>query len=167
MQTKLFHLLQHGRYTRVGGREEWSANVRVICATNSDLAAAVERRTFRQDLHHRLEIIELHLIPLRERTEDIPQICEYLLEKLARQFGKEAPKLTPAAFHLLKQWKWPGNLRELENWITRIIIFGIEEVLGMELRRQPSSISEPDAWQHRLRHLKEGLARRPRRYRGL
>jgi transcriptional regulator with PAS, ATPase and Fis domain len=162
LQAKLLRMLQDGRYSRVGGKEERSARVRVICATNTNLETAVEKRTFRQDLLFRLDVIGLHMVPLRERKEDIPQLCEYLLAKQGREFGKKAPQLTPAALHLLKQWKWPGNLRELENWIARIIIFGIEEVLGLELRRQ-LLVSSSDNPNHRVSRFQESPSRRIRR----
>ncbi len=162
LQAKLLRMLQDGRYSRVGGKEERLTCVRVICATNTSLEAAVEKRTFRQDLLFRLDVIGLHMVPLRERKEDIPQLCEYLLAKQAREFGKMAPELTPAALHLLKQWKWPGNLRELENWIARIIIFGTEEVLGLELRRQ-LLVSSSGNSNHRVSRFQESPNRRIRR----
>jgi two-component system response regulator AtoC len=162
LQAKLLKMLQDGCYSRVGGTEERLARVRVICATNTNLEAAVEKRAFRQDLLFHLEMIGLHMVPLRERKEDIPQLCEYLLTKQSREFGKEAPHLSPAALHLLKQWKWPGNLRELENWIARIIIFGTEEVLGLELRRQ-LLFSFPGNQNHRISRFQESPNRRIRR----
>ena len=165
LQAKLLRLIQDGRYLRVGGREERLAHVRVVCSTNSDLAAAVERRAFRQDLLYRIDVIGLRLPPLRERMKDIPQICEYLLEKLSRQFGKKAPQLSPAAFQLLMQWKWPGNIRELENWIARIIIFGAEEVVGLELKRQLASMNPEESRGHRPLNLREVGLRRPRQHR--
>jgi two-component system response regulator AtoC len=155
LQTKLLHLLQDGRYARIGGREERQARVRVICATNIDLEAAVESRAFRQDLLYRIDVIGLHLLPLRERREDIPQLCDHFLEKLSRKFGKSAPRLSPDALHLLQQWKWPGNLRELENWIARVIVLGGEEALGAELRRQVAVANTVDGRQTRIGHLKE------------
>jgi two-component system response regulator AtoC len=137
LQTKLLHLLQDGGHcARIGGHEDHPARIRVICATNSDLEAAVETHAFRQDLFYRIDVIGLHLLPLRERKEDIPQLCEYFMQKLTRKFGKSAPLLTPAILHLLNEWNWPGNLRELENWIARAIALDGEETLGLELSRQ-------------------------------
>jgi transcriptional regulator with PAS, ATPase and Fis domain len=165
-QLKLVRLLQDGRFVRTGGTDERSAHMRVICATNFDLQIALQKHTFRQDLLACLGAVSLHLSPLRERKEDIPAICEYLLGKLAKEFGKETPQLSPAALHLLKQWNWPGNLRELENWIARIVVFGTEEVLGFELVRKLSSIGSTTGRKHRVGHLKEGALRRPRRHSG-
>jgi len=165
-QLKLLRLLQNGRFVCAGGTEERAAHVRVICATNCDLQVAVQKHALRPDLLACLRTINLHLSPLRERKEDIPEICEYLLSKLAKEFGKETPRLSPAALNLLKQWNWPGNLRELENWIARIVVFGTEEVLGYELVRKLSSTGSATGRKHRVGHLKEGALRRPRRHSG-
>jgi two-component system response regulator AtoC len=155
LQTKLLHLLQDGHYARIGGREQRLAHVRVICATNSDLEAAVEARAFRQDLYYRIDVVGLRLLPLRERKEDIPQLCEYFLQKLARKLGKSAPQLNPTALHLMEQWNWPGNLRELENWIARVIILGGDEALGAELRRRVALADTMDSARPRIGYLKE------------
>jgi two-component system response regulator AtoC len=155
LQTKLLHLLQDGHYARIGGHEERQASARVICATNSDLNAAVAKRAFREDLFYRIDVISLHLSPLRERKEDIPQLCEYLMQKLAKKLGRKAERLTPTALHLLKQWSWPGNMRELENWIVRVLVLGGEEALGEELSRQAALTNTMDNRQPRVGHLKE------------
>jgi two-component system response regulator AtoC len=136
LQGKLLRLLQDGTYARIGGREEQRGRIRVICATNIDLQEAVGRGAFREDLFYRIDVVSLRLSALRDRKNDIPQLCEYFLKKLATQFRRSAPQLNPATMHLLMQWNWPGNLRELENWIARAIIFGDDEALGAELRRQ-------------------------------
>jgi two-component system response regulator AtoC len=155
LQTKLLHLLQEGHYARIGGREKLQARARLICATNSDLKSAVEGRTFRQDLFYRLDVVGLHLVPLRERKEDIPQLCIYFMEKLTRKFGRSAPRLTPSALDLLRQWNWPGNMRELENWVARVIILGSEEELASELSRQVALASAVDNRLPRISRLKE------------
>lgn len=155
MQTKLLHLLQGGHYSRLGGSESRVARVRVVCATNIDLEAAVQGHTFREDLFYRIDVICLRLSPLRERREDIPQICDYFLQKLSRKFRKREPQLSPSALHLLKQWTWPGNLRELENWIARVVILGSEEALAEELNRQVALTNNMDGFPPRIGHLKE------------
>jgi two-component system response regulator AtoC len=155
LQAKLLQLLQDGHYTRIGGHEELLSNVRVICATNVDLEAAVERRTFRQELLYRIDVISLRLLTLRERREDIPQLCEYFLQKLAGRFRRSVPQLSPGTMNLLKQWNWPGNLRELENWIARIVILGSEETVGAELRRQVALANAVNNPQPRAGYLKE------------
>lgn len=136
LQGKLLLLLQDGTYARVGGGQERRGDVRIICATNIQLTGAVEAGIFRQDLFSRIDVVSLRLSALRDRKNDIPQLCEYFLRKLARQFGRNAPQLKPATLRVLKQWDWPGNLRELENWVARVIILGDDTVLGSEFRRQ-------------------------------
>ena len=86
----------------------------------------------------------VRLLPLRERKQDIPQLCDYLLEKFARDFGCPVPHLSSEALEVFLQWKWPGNVRELENWIARIVIFGVEEVVGLEFSRQLMAGGSPD-----------------------
>jgi len=155
LQGKVLHLLQDGSYTRIGGSEEQHVNIRVICATNIDLQRAVETGAFREDLFYRIEIVSLHLSALRDRKNDIPQLCEYFLQKLARQFRRNIPQLNPATLQLLKQWSWPGNLRELENWVARAIIFGDDEALGEELRRQVEVTHTLTGRQSRFGSLKD------------
>jgi DNA-binding NtrC family response regulator len=123
LQSELLDLLEDGRSQSHGvgwGRPR----ARVICSTSRDLEAAVEQRRFRRDLFYRIEVINLRLAPLRERKDDIPQLCEHFLEKLAKRFDKSAPAIGQRAMRLLKQWTWPGNLRELENRIARWIVLG-------------------------------------------
>jgi two-component system, NtrC family, response regulator AtoC len=155
LQTKLLHLIEDGHYFRVGGGQERLARVRIICATNTDLEKAVERRAFREDLFYRIEVINLRLLPLRERKQDIPLLCEHFLEKLARRFDRRVPPLSPGAMHLLKQWSWPGNLRELENCMGRVVILGDECALGAELGRQLAHGRTEDNLPARNGHLKD------------
>lgn len=144
LQRKLLHLLQNGRYFRVGGREERQASVRVVCATNLNRAAGIKKETFRRDLFHQMDVMCLHLSALRERKVDIPQLWGFFSEKLARKFGKRAPQLTPEVLRVLEQWSWPGNLCELENCIARVIILGDQEAMHEELRRQAALTSALD-----------------------
>jgi two-component system, NtrC family, response regulator AtoC len=153
LQTKLLQLIEDGHYFRVGGSQERQGRVRIICASNCDLEKAVERRTFRQDLFYRIEVINLHLAPLRERKQDIPLLCEYFLARLAKKFDRTAPPLSDRVLHLLLQWNWPGNLRELENWMGRVVILGDERALGAELGRQAAA--EENSTRTRSGHLKD------------
>jgi len=150
MQGKLFRLLQDGSYMRFGGSKELHAHVRVICATNKDIREAVNSGTFRADLLDRIEMVTLHLPALRDRKSDIPQLCEYFLQKLSQQFCRAIPRLNAATLQLLKQWDWPGNLRELENWIARAVILGDAEAVGAELRRR---LEGPNGLADRHHHL--------------
>jgi len=159
LQGKLLRLLQEGSFTRIGGSEERLARIRVICATNVDLQRAVETGTFRRDLFYRIEVVSLRLPSLRERKEDIPKLCEHFLQKLARQFGRQALTLGPETVGLLMEWNWPGNLRELENWIARAIILGDAEALGMELKRRIEAAISRNALQLCEGDLKEASRR--------
>ncbi len=136
LQRKLLHLLWDGRFFRAGSREERQANARIICATNISLASAVKKGTFRKDLFSQMDVMCFRLSALRSRKADIPQLWEFFAEKLARRFGKSAPKLTPAILHVLEQWHWPGNLCELENCIARVIILGDDLAIGEGFRRR-------------------------------
>ena len=155
LQGKLLRLLQDGSYTRIGGHEERMGRVRVICATNIDLQEAVETGAFREDLFYRIDVVSLRLSALRDRKTDIPQLCEYFLQKMSHEFRRSIPQLNPVTLHLLKQWDWPGNLRELENWISRAIILGDDEALGAELKRQVETNNVLASRQHRLGSLNE------------
>jgi two-component system response regulator AtoC len=155
LQTKLLHLLQDGRYSRIGGREDRQAHVRIICATNCDLEAAVKTRTFRSDLFYRIDVISLHLSPLRERKQDIPQLCQHFLDKLGKKYKRRVPPLTESTLHLLSQWNWSGNIRELENWMTRNIVLGLHEALSAELSRQVAKASNAIREQAWGCHLKD------------
>jgi two-component system response regulator AtoC len=136
LQDKLLSLLRDGTYSRIGSREERSGRVRIVCASNIDLQEAIQSGVFREDLFNRIDAVSLCLPPLRERKNDIPQLCEYFLQKLSRQFRRSIPLLSPDTPELLKLWNWPGNLRELENWIARAVILGGDEALVAELKRQ-------------------------------
>lgn len=136
LQAKLVRLLQDGHPWGMGDHEDRMGRIRVICATNVDLHDAVESGAFRADLFSHIDLVLLRISPLRDRKKDIPQLCEYFLQKLARQFQRTIPELSPFTLHLLKQWDWPGNLLELKNWVARAIILGDDEALAAELRRQ-------------------------------
>jgi two-component system, NtrC family, response regulator AtoC len=155
LQAKLLGLLQDGSYMRIGGREERIARIRVVCATSIDLRGAVKTGAFLADLFYRIDAVPLRLSPLRERKSDIPQLCEYFLQKLSRQFQRSMPRLNPVTLHLLKQWDWPGNLLELKNWVARAIILGDEEALGVELQHRIEMPNGLASHQPRIGSLRE------------
>ncbi|CAD5109028.1 sigma-54-dependent transcriptional regulator [Zestomonas carbonaria] len=119
MQVKLLRAIQEKAIRTVGGQQEQVVDVRVLCATHKDLAAEVAAGRFRQDLYYRLNVIELRVPPLRERREDIPAIAEVVLKRLADSSGLPAARLTPEALDKLKNYRFPGNVRELENMLER------------------------------------------------
>ena len=118
LQTKLLRVLQDREYTRVGGRENLKADVRILAATNQDLDKAVKEKRLREDLYFRLKVIPIHLPPLRERRSDIPLLISYFVEKINREMGIHVSGISPEAAKLLEEHAWPGNVRELENACT-------------------------------------------------
>jgi len=121
MQVKLLRVLQERRFRRVGGLEELQADIRVIAATNQDLARAISEGRFREDLYYRINVIPIALPPLRDRREDIPLIAEHFLVKYSEQMEKEISGITHETMKLLVQYDWPGNIRELENVMERAV----------------------------------------------
>jgi two-component system, NtrC family, response regulator PilR len=121
MQVKLLRVLQERRFRRVGGLEELQADIRVIAATNQDLARLIAEGRFREDLYYRINVIPIALPPLRERREDIPLLAAHFLAKYCNQMGKSIAGLSHEAMDLLTGYEWPGNIRELENAIERAV----------------------------------------------
>ncbi|MCR4302448.1 MAG: nitrogen regulation protein NR(I) [Sulfuricaulis sp.] len=121
LQTRLLRVLQDGKFYRVGGHDQVETNVRIIAATNQNLEDRVKDGKFREDLFHRLNVIRIHLPPLRERREDIPALASYFLKQSAAELGVETKQLAPPAEEYLSRLPWPGNVRQLENtcrWLT-------------------------------------------------
>jgi len=118
-QTKILRVLQSGTFERVGGNQPIQVNVRVIAATNKPLEQAVAARQFREDLFYRLNVVRIHIPPLRERREDIPLLVNYFLKKTARDQQREPKSIASNAVKALEKYHWPGNVRELENIIRR------------------------------------------------
>jgi len=129
LQAKLLHVLQDHRFTRLGGRSEIVADVRVLAATNVDLPSAMAERRFREDLYFRLNVFSLCLPPLRERTEEIPALLEHCLRQFAEDLNCPARPLTAEVVERCRQHRWPGNVRELENFVKRYLIFGEQACL--------------------------------------
>ncbi len=122
MQVKLLRVLQERVVERVGGNRPIRVDCRIVAATNRDLRQMVREGTFREDLYYRLNVVSLHLPPLRERLEDLPLLVDFFLQKYRRQTGKPVRGFTEAALHKLRQHPWPGNVRELEAAVHRAVI---------------------------------------------
>ncbi|MBQ9407092.1 MAG: sigma-54-dependent Fis family transcriptional regulator [Desulfovibrio sp.] len=122
MQAKLLRVIQERELQPVGGDRTYKVDVRILAATNRDLARDVEEGLFRQDLYYRLNVVALHLPPLRERREDIPLLAMHFLQRFARRNGKTVKGFTPAAMDRLLKHVWPGNVRELENVVERAVV---------------------------------------------
>lgn len=122
MQSKLLRVIQEREYERVGGVKKYKLNARIIAATNRDLKKMVETGDFREDLYYRINIIELQIPPLRERTNDIPLLINYFLKKTCTKYGILMKNITPEAMHAFLHYEWFGNIRELANTIEKLVI---------------------------------------------
>lgn len=131
-QTRLLRVLQQGEYTTVGGRTPIRTDVRIVAATNKDLRTLINQGLFREDLYYRLNVVPLRLPPLRERSEDIPDLVRHFLAT-AEQDGLGPKHIEPDAVELLKRYRWPGNVRELENLIRRLSALYPQEVINSEI----------------------------------
>ncbi|MBV8565669.1 MAG: nitrogen regulation protein NR(I) [Methylobacteriaceae bacterium] len=127
-QTRLLRVLQQGEYTTVGGRTPIKANVRIIAATNKDLRISIQQGLFREDLFFRLNVVPLRLPPLRERAEDIPDLTRHFFARAAAE-GLPMKRLDAAAIERLKRYRWPGNIRELENLVRRLTALYPQELI--------------------------------------
>jgi transcriptional regulator with GAF, ATPase, and Fis domain len=148
MQPKLLHVLQEKEFERVGETRPRKIDVRIVAATNRDLAAEVEAGRFRSDLFYRLNVFPIENPSLRDRREDIPLLAEHFFKASARRLHREPPRLTEAALRQLMSRDWPGNIRELENVIERAIILARDGPLRFEsgpalATPQPPSPSSP------------------------
>lgn len=124
MQVELLRVLETRKFVRVGGNKEITSDFRVICATNRDLKTLVEKGLFREDLYYRLNVVNIDVPPLRERTEDIPLLVDYFLKKYCTSMNKPLVSIDPAALKRLEEFSFPGNIRELENMIERAVVVG-------------------------------------------
>jgi transcriptional regulator with PAS, ATPase and Fis domain len=123
MQVKLLRVLQESEFERVGGIKTTKVDVRVVAATNRDLAQEIEAGRFRKDLYYRLNVVPIHLAPLRDRTSDIPALVAHFLDKYNRRLNKKVESISDEAIAMLQAYPWPGNIRELENLMERVILF--------------------------------------------
>ncbi|MEJ5349550.1 MAG: sigma-54 dependent transcriptional regulator [Desulfosoma sp.] len=131
-QVKLLRTLQEGTIRRVGSVKETPVDVRLIAASNQNLAKLVHQGRFRPDLYYRIHVVPIVLPPLRERPEDILPLAHTILERLSRRMGRKIPQLTPAACRRLLQYSWPGNVRELENTLERVLIFSRSQIIDAD-----------------------------------
>jgi DNA-binding NtrC family response regulator len=129
VQSKLLRVLQEGEFSRVGGNETLHTDVRIICATNRNLEEEVAKRTFRDDLFYRLNVVRIHIPPLRQRVEDIRLLAEYFLQKIANRTHTPPLKLSEEAVRVLESHPWPGNVRELENTLQRAAVLSTADTL--------------------------------------
>jgi formate hydrogenlyase transcriptional activator len=155
IQPKLLRALQEREFERLGSTHTRRANIRLVAATNRDLEQMIAAREFRSDLYYRLHVFPIRIPPLRERKEDIPQLVSYFVQKFAKQMQKKIEAISPAVMKGLTAWDWPGNIRELENFIERAVIVtrgkSLEAPVG-ELRKT-NTIAFPHAAQNRVEQV--------------
>jgi len=132
MQVKLLRVLQERCFERVGGTEAVEVDIRIVAATNRDLVKAVAEGIFREDLFYRLNVVSIHLPPLRERREDIPFLAAHFLDKFAKENTREMKGFSPSAMDYLSAYEWPGNVRQLENVIERCVVLSSGDTVGAE-----------------------------------
>lgn len=155
LQAKLLHVLQDHEFSRLGGKRDIQVDVRVLAATNKPLERAVEEGVFREDLFYRLNVVTIHIPPLRERREEIPVFLEYFLSRYSDYYSKHPPMFSEFAVSRMMEYAWPGNIRELENLVKRYVIVGNEAQIIRELATHkpivssmpaaPVGVTEPDS----------------------
>jgi two-component system nitrogen regulation response regulator GlnG len=148
-QAKILRLIEAGQFERVGGNETVAADVRILAATNQNLESLIDKERFRKDLYYRLRGVTIHLPPLRERREDIPELAHYFLFRFGRDLGAIVQSIHPAALDRLMVYSWPGNVRELQSVIREAMLRSsgtvlLPEFLPPELLREPSAEEESD-----------------------
>jgi transcriptional regulator with PAS, ATPase and Fis domain len=147
IQAKLLRVIQEREVTRIGSSKPIKVDVRILAATNENLADAVKRGKFREDLFYRLSVVPIHLPPLRERKEDIPLLVEHFLRKYNKKAKKNIETISPQAIKAMREYDWPGNIRELENTIERAVVLSkgngidIEDLMYHGISASPALLS--------------------------
>ncbi len=148
VQSKLLRVLQEGEFSRVGGNTTIRANVRIVAATNRNLEQAITAKEFREDLYYRLNVVGIHLPPLRARVEDIRLLAEYFLSRIAQQQHRPLLQLSEDAIRVMESYPWPGNVRELQNTLQRASVLATSDVLlpkDLPLGQVAAAQDSPDA----------------------
>src|SRR5437773_7316750 len=134
LQAKLLHVLQDGSFSRLGSRSNVTVDVRVLAATNINIEEAIANRTLREDLYYRLNAFTMNIPPLRERREEIPLLLKHFMNRLSQSFGKPPIQLSDRLMQECLRYHWPGNLRELGNFVKRFLVLEDETVAIEELQ---------------------------------
>ena len=155
LQAKILRVLQNNEYYRVGGKETLRANVRIIAATNQSLLDMIEQKSFREDLYHRLNVIHIHIPPLRERLEDTLLLANHFISRYSKSLARGNVYLSPDVEHILSGYHWQGNVRELENIIKRAVMLCLSgpilpEHLPSHLQKESNF---PSQWDDKLNQL--------------
>jgi two-component system response regulator AtoC len=133
LQAKLLQVLQDGEFSRLGGESDVHVDTRIIAATNRNLEEAVAEGSFREDLYYRLNVVTVHLPPLRDRRDGIPLLVDHFLQKNNEQYRKSVKQLSPETMAVFMQYNWPGNVRELENMVRRMVVLANEQAVLDEI----------------------------------
>jgi DNA-binding NtrC family response regulator len=144
-QAKLLRVIEEASFERLGGVKRISVDARVIAATNKDLGALIREGKFREDLFYRINVVSLHLTPLRERRGDIPLLVEHFLAKYGERYTRDAPALSAGTLAAMEAWEWPGNVRELENTVNQIVLLGEKSFLSPARPGAPVKAATPGA----------------------
>jgi len=159
LQAKLLQVLQDGEFSRLGDESTVQVDVQILAATNRNLEQAVQAGTFRSDLYYRLNVVNITVPPLRERREEISQLTTFFLQKYSSQYKRPLPDLSIETLELFQAYHWPGNIRQLENFVKRIIILGSEEFIGKELIAEDTNSPNPSSCGLGLKELSRRAAR--------
>lgn len=161
LQSKLLTALQNREVTRIGSNKSFPIDIRLVCATNMPIHDMVKENTFRQDLLYRINTVELHLPPLRERLEDIALLANHFVTVYSNKYRKQVKKIAPAAIKKLEKYHWPGNIRELQHAIERAIIMSEENALSTEdfffLSHRPESSEDPTSDSYNLDEVEKNV----------
>jgi DNA-binding NtrC family response regulator len=159
-QVDLLRVLQQKTFSRLGGQDEITVDVRILAATNRDLKKAISEKKFRDDLFYRLNVISIHIPPLRERKEDIPLLVKAFIRRCSKEMNKEPVKIAPLALKLLMEYDWPGNVRELENVIERALVIGRDkEIVSEDLPFSRKEL-EPERFPKSLKSMEKSHIKR-------
>ena len=160
-QAKVLRVVQDQQFERLGGAERINVDVRLIVATNKDLEQAIREGTFRQDLYYRLKVVTIHLPPLRERREDIPELMRYFMQRFGADINRNVRDISPQALEKLMRYRWPGNVRELENSVKRALVIAKGHTLLLEdfqlegVEAEGNGTQGSMDWEERLQTLME------------
>ena len=135
LQAKLLQVLQDGEFSRLGGESDVRVDTRIIAATNRNLEEAVKDGSFREDLYYRLNVVTVHLPPLRDRMDSIPLLVDHFLQKNNEQYKKDVQHFSAETMNIMMQYHWPGNVRELENMVRRMVVLGSDQAVVDEIAK--------------------------------
>jgi DNA-binding NtrC family response regulator len=157
LQAKLLHVLQDGQFSRLGGRTTITADVRVLAATNIDIEKAIAQKTFREDLYYRLNAFTMNVPPLRERREEIPALLKHFMTRFARQYSQSPLQYSDRLIDACLKYHWPGNLRELGNFVKRFLVLQDERLAISELGERSRPLAPSQSHSTSRVHHPEGL----------